>query len=377
MRKIYFFLIILLSPCVIFAQVKVIFVLKGIAKGKDSLPTFFAAGSFNNWNPNDTSYTFKMNGDTFELNKSIPAGNYEYKITRGDWAKVESGADGNQKANRSLKLVKDTIIYISVLHWADEFKQLQPKHTASVNVKLLDSAFKIPQLNKTRKIWIYLPPTYQTSKKKYPVIYMHDGQNLFDEFTSGYGEWGIDELLDKLSATGGKECIVVGIAHGGTDRLKEYNPYDSKYGIGEGKKYIDFLVKDLKPFVDKNYRTKVHSKNTSIAGSSMGGLISLYAIANYPNIFGNAGVFSPAFWLAEPIAEDIKKLVSGLKSNKIYFLAGDLESKTMVSDMRNIYQILNLNGKNKNIKFVTKTDGEHKEWFWNREFLDFYKFISN
>lgn len=376
MKKITLFFAVLLLPFALYSQIKVTFKLKDIPKGKDSLPTFFVAGSFNNWNPNDSSYTFKKIGDNFELTKSIPAGNYEYKITRGSWAKEESGEKGNAITNRGLKLVKDTIIYISILNWADEFEREPVKHTASKNVKLLDSAFFIPQLNTKRRIWLYLPPSYTTSKKSYPVIYMHDGQNLFDVATSGFGEWKIDEFLDSAALKGGKEFIVVGVDHGGAERLKEYNPYNSEYGTGKGKEYVAFLAETLKPHIDENYRTKADFKNTAVAGSSMGGLISMYAIAKYPKVFGNAGVFSPAFWIAEQLKVDLKSDVSKLKVNKIYFVAGALESKTMLNDMENVYNILNPAGKNKNIVLVEKADGKHQEWFWTREFVDFYKFIA-
>lgn len=359
------------------AQVKIKFELENIPQSKDSISEYFLAGSFNNWKPNDADFKFLKGSDgNYIIEKQFPVGRYEYKITRGNWTKVESGAKGNAIGNRVVKLQNDTTVKIIVLNWADEFKKQLPNHTASINVKLLDSIFPIPQLGTSRRIWIYLPPSYAKSKKKYPVIYMHDGQNLFDEFTGGYGEWRIDEILDKISANGGKEFIVVGIDHGGSERLKEYNPYDSQYGKGKGKLYVDFLVNNLKPFIDKNYHTLKDSKNTSIAGSSMGGLISMYAIATYPKVFGSAGIFSPAFWVAKPIEVDLKNALPNLKYSKIYFVAGTLEGKAMIRDMNAAYQILNPIGNNNNIKLVEKADGEHKEWFWNREFTDFYKFIA-
>lgn len=377
MRRFSLFLVLLFAFGASVAQVKIKFELQNIPKSKDSIPAYFLAGSFNDWKPNDANFKFLKSIDgSYVIEKEFPTGRYEYKITRGNWTKVESGAKGNTVGNRSLKLQNDTTVKVIVLNWADEFKKQLPNHTASANVKLLDSVFPIPQLGTTRRIWIYLPPSYTQSKKKYPVIYMHDGQNLFDELTGGYGEWGIDEILDKISAEGGKEFIVVGIDHGGSERLKEYNPYDSQYGNGKGKAYVDFLVKNLKPFLDKNYRTLKDANHTSIAGSSMGGLISMYAIATYPRVFGKAGVFSPAFWLAKPIEEDLKKALPNLNRSKIYFVAGNLEGKAMITDMNSVYQILNPTGKNKKIKLIEKADGEHKEWFWNREFMDFYKFIA-
>jgi len=377
MKWIYFFLLFASSFLGAKAQVKVRFELQNIPQSKDSIPEYFLAGNFNNWKPNDPAYQFsKVNGD-YLLEKQLPSDTYEYKITRGSWDKVETGSKGNAFGNRSLNLKKDTVIKIAVANWADQFKKEPLKHTASVNVHIIDTAFLIPQLAAKRRVWVYLPPSYALSTKKYPVLYMHDGQNLFDQLTSGYGEWGVDELLDSLIAKGQKEYIVIGIDHGGSERLKEYNPYDSEYGKGKGKAYVDFLVQTLKPYIDKQYRTKKDNENTAIAGSSMGGLISMYAIATYPKVFGKVGVFSPAFWLGKTIESDLKNELKNLNGNKVYLVAGDLESKTMVSDMKNVYHILNPTGKNKNIIMVEKADGKHSEWFWHREFVDFYKFISN
>ena len=105
--------------------------------------------------------------------------------------------------------------------------------TANKNVSVIDTSFLIPQLNRHRRIWIYLPAGYFMSKKKYPVIYMHDGQNVFDEKTAFSGEWGVDEALDTLELLL-KESIIVGIDNGGEKRINEYNPYDTdKYGKGK------------------------------------------------------------------------------------------------------------------------------------------------
>ena len=376
-RKIYLFIVLVHLTAFGFAQIKVSYRYK-VEVGKiDTSINYFVAGNFNNWKPNDTAFQFKRKADGFYvLEKNLPAGNYEYKLTKGDWKSVETGFNGETLANRKLILKADTLIEILVSNWADHFRRSKPLSTATPNVKIIDTAFNIPQLGKKRKIWIYLPPNYDNKKVKYPVIYMHDGQNLFDEATSGFGEWKVDEILNELAKKGGRGFIVVGIAHGNSDRLKEYNPYDSQYGKGEGKQYVDFLVKTLKPYIDKNYRTKKDFKNTSIAGSSMGGLISMYAVVRYPKIFGNAGVFSPAFWIGKSILDDLKIAQHQIRNHKIYFVAGEQESKTMVSDMKDVYQILNPSGKYKNIRLLTKTDGEHKEWFWSREFVDFYKFIA-
>jgi len=145
-----------------------------------------------------------------------------------------------------------------------------------------------PQLQSTKKIWVYLPKNYEATAKEYPVIYMHDAQNLFDSKTSFVGEWNIDESLDSLNA----QVIVIGIEHGNDKRIDELTPYkNAKYGGGNADAYVDFIVKTLKPEVDKKYRTKTNPKNTAIMGSSLGGLVSYYAALKYPK-FLERQVFS-------------------------------------------------------------------------------------
>lgn len=265
--------------------------------------------------------------------------------------------------------------YVLLLLFFPLFIQAQSEKTRSENVKIVDTAFHMPQLQKNRRIWIYLPPGYDNTKLRYPVIYMQDGQNVFDAKTSAFGEWGVDEILDSLLRKPVRHAIVVGIDHGGDDRLKEYNPYDSKYGKGAGKTYVEFLVKTLKPYIDENFRTLKTAKNTTVAGSSMGGLISLYAAAKYPEVFGNVGIFSPAFWIAPDLYKEIPILLSGKPMPKMYFVAGGLEGGSMLPDMEKMYHLLNPNGKSRRIVMRELPDGKHSEWFWHREFPDFYQFI--
>ena len=150
---------------------------------------------------------------------------------------------------------------------------------------------------------------------------MQDGQNLFDDFESFSGEWGVDELMDSLIAAKVKPSIIVGISNG-KNRLNEYNPYDNeKFGAGTGKAYAEFLVKDLKPYIDSAYRTLPGRESTTIAGSSMGGLISYYAALAYPEVFGRAGIFSPSFWIAPQVNELTDSLAPGLNT-KLFFSMG-------------------------------------------------------
>ncbi len=294
-----------------FGQYKITFFVKQLSV-LHSADHLFIAGNFNSWDPGDKKFEFAEDKNGIaKITISLPAGNCEYKFTRGSWDKVETLTGGKGISNRTLQISGDTIINVEIKGWSDDFSTviLMKMHTASANVKIIDSAFFIPQLKRNRRIWIYLPPDYKIVKKHYSVLYMHDGQNLFDDATSYSGEWGVDEYLDSIFTLNKKEVIVVGIDNGLSKRMNEYNPYSFKqFGIGEGDKYVDFLVKTLKPFIDKHYKTLADKKNTYVAGSSMGGLISLYAVMKYPSVFGGAGIFSPAFSTASGMdsAVDLK-----------------------------------------------------------------------
>ena len=367
-------LYLLLIQTLLFGQVKVTFIADKVAAFKTSTPNLFLAGDFNNWNAADTAWIMKPDGvGRYQLVKRLPKGNYSFKITKGNWNAVECDESGRDIANRDITISRDSVIVMKVKGWKDDHPMEQKKHTASANVHIISENFDIPQLGRQRRIWIYLPTDYATSRKKYPVIYMHDGQNLFDEYTSGYGEWGIDEILDKLPSD--EESVVVGVDHGGDYRITEYDPYDSKYGKGRGDDYVEFLVNTLKPYIDKNYRTKKDVSHTTIAGSSMGGLISMYAILKYPDIFGNAGIFSPAFWIAPDIYQYAQQKNLSDKA-RIYFVCGDVEDKTMVSDMKKMTDILQTKGINEaNIPTVIMQGEKHNEKQWNKDFPAFYSWL--
>ena len=337
----------------------------------------YVAGSFNKWNPKDEKYKLKPFGTTRRgiVLKNLPAGKYEFKFTRGSFNKVEATAKGEDVPNHEITLNEDASQQFTIPGWKDDYPERPKPYTATPQVKIVDTAFLIPQLNRTRRIWAYLPKDYAAGKKRYPVIYMQDGQNLFNEQTAAFGEWGIDETLDTLIEQGGKGVIIIGIDNGGEKRMNEYNPYDHKdYGKGEGNEYTDFLALTLKPFIDKNYRTLKDSAHTFVAGSSMGGLISLYAIAKHPQVFGGAGIFSPAFWPAPKIYDDVAlaKWSSGFR--RFYFYAGGAESETMVRDMNKMIATIEKKGHYETQRVVSPI-GKHNEATWGREFLHFYKFI--
>ncbi|WP_414000343.1 alpha/beta hydrolase [Flavobacterium sp. W1B] len=235
--------------------------------------------------------------------------------------------------------------------------------TASKQVSTF--SIEAPQLKTSKKIWVYLPKNYENSKKKYSVMYMHDAQNLFDSKTSYAGEWHVDEKLDSINA----QIIVIGIEHGNDKRMEELTPFkNEKYGGGNADAYLEFIVKTLKPHIDRTYRTKTKKKNTLIMGSSLGGLVSYYAVLKYPEVFGKAGIFSPSFWFSNKIF-DLAENTKSIKS-KIYFLCGDNESEDMVSDLNKMENLINT----KRCKCLNLTEkeiikgGQHNEKLWSDGF---------
>ncbi len=341
--------------------------------------SIFLAGSCNNWNPNDTNYLFhKIDEGKYELTLSTPSiKELSFKFTKGNWNKVECQADGSDISNRIIILdenQKEAIFIFEVSAWKDVFQTTQKKSTASKNVFLINENFPLNSLGVKRAVWIYLPPDYSSSNKKYPVLYMHDGQNLFDESRAAFGEWGVDEYLDSLYERTGESMIVVGIDNGGIDRLAEYCVYDfgdeSDNEIGrihaKGQKYLESILLELKPLIDKKYRTYSDADHTYMMGSSMGALISLYAYLRYPKLIGKVALLSPAFWTNEK--ELLKEIdsKSTLFSGDVLLSIGDLEGQKHIQNMNNVAQHLNLKSSKICVEMIISNSG-HNEQNWRTQ----------
>jgi len=178
--------------------------------------------------------------------------------------------------------------------WHD-YTTTQDDHTVIGRLRVTRDVHS-PQLNNERDIYVWLPPSYDpTTDRRYPVLYMHDGQNLFDAHSSFSGEWRVDETITMLSRDG-IEAIIVGVPNN-SDRTTEYNPFNDAYlGQGRGADYLAFIADTVKPLIDADFLTLRGREHTGLAGSSMGGLISLYGFFKYPEVFGLCGALSPAYW---------------------------------------------------------------------------------
>ncbi len=365
----------LVLPCFSFAQVTIIIDKYPVKTSQKD--TLYFSSSINHWNPRDKKFAFKKdNQGRLYLSLTNSIDSFEYKISRGSWMNVEVDSLGNDIRNRYYTKSLGNEVILKVKGWRDFYPK--KKSRISKGVSFLPTNIEIPQLNRKRTIRMYFPPNY-SSGKRFPVIYMHDGQNLFDDATAFSGEWNVDETLDSLYTYYGFSCIVVGIYHGDKERVNEMSPWvnDSLKVGGDGDKYAKFIIKTLKPFIDSHFRTLPDRENTAIMGSSMGGLISLYMALEYQDVFGKAGVFSPSFWFSPKAYEQIQKF-NQKKYQRLYLLSGAKEGFSVVGNTLRADSLLRSVGFDENyMRCKISKDGQHSEWFWSREFGDAIKFLFN
>lgn len=273
------------------------------------------------------------------------------------------------------------LLFLVLMISAEGMTQTTKKSTANSRVQVLDTAFYIPQLKRHRRIWICLPRDYHRGHVYYPVLYLQDGQNIFDTATSFAGEWGVDEALDTLAPRYG-ESIIVAVDNGGDKRLSEYSPFDFTLPNGdrelsvkaEGDAYVAFLVETLGPYLEKNFRISSNRRHHFIAGSSMGALIAYHAVLQYPQKWGGAGIFSPAFWVVRtPLLEATRQRASSLTA-PLYFYAGEKESDAMVADMQAVTELLEQHTSVRHNSII-RAEGRHNEATWRNEFPQFYQWM--
>jgi len=236
------------------------------------------------------------------------------------------------------------------------------------NIRVLEQVHS-PELDNRRDIHVYLPPSYAASGRHYPVLYMHDGQNLFDHELSFAGEWGVDETLERI-AHEGVEAIVVGIPNMGGERTDEYSPYvDDQRGGGRGELYVRFLTDTLRPLVDARFRTRREPEHTGLAGSSMGGLISLYAFLRRPDVFGFAGVMSPSLWFAHgAVFGEVHHMRAW--TGRLYLDTGTGEGRAQVRQTREMVRILRRKARQPRLQlhYVEDRGAGHHEAAWAGRF---------
>ena len=336
---------------------------------EDDVRPVYISGNFNNWRTQDKEFMMdKIGNNSYKYEFSsdfVYPEELLYKFTKGDWSEVEIDAHGNRTENRSTRM-HSGIQNEYVARWRKNWLPFKPSFLPQV--QLISDEFEIPQLNKTRKIWALLPHDYDKSSERYPVMYLQDAQNLFNE-AAQHGNWEIDKKLAVMSEYKIGKIIIIAIEHAEEDRIKEYNVGKTVLGKGQGKKYIRFVTETLKPFVDSNFRTKTEREFTGIGGSSMGGLVSIFSGLRYPEVYGKLMIFSPSLWVVPALK--IKPDATITDDTKIYLYAGGDESATMIEQVQSFKnEILSsefVKDKNK-INLSINANGKHSETYWSDEF---------
>ncbi|WP_349318338.1 alpha/beta hydrolase-fold protein [Chitinophaga sp. MM2321] len=303
---------------------------------------------------NDSTWTQENH---FAVNTPV-----SFKITRGSYYKEALyNNNGQIPAATSFNLVRDTTVVIRPSNWNDLYQR------SITGIVRYHHHFSSPLLKNTRDVVVWLPPSYFTSpQKRYPVLYAHDGQNIFDHTGGGAGdEWHMDEVADSLIRSGStEEFIIVGMANT-KDRWVEYS------GTPEGYNYVTFIATELKPFIDNHYRTKKDKANTAAIGSSMGGLISFYMVWWYPEVFSKAACLSSGFYFDDGhILNKADTSTARLNGSKIYLDCGgqDLD-KDFLPDNEHMHQVL-LRNKSIKLQYEYFPADKHNEFAWaNRLYM--------
>lgn len=363
----------------------------------------YMSGSFDGWAERGRKLE-KLADGVFATNLSGKAGDtLEYKFTRlGTWASVEKNADGGEVHNYTLTLAtygnfQQTLVHI-VARWADhpaparaiEFAArgaatpagATPRRSTRSGDIRVHSDVKSPQLGNARTVQVYLPPGYdRDEKQRYPVLYMQDGNNVFDAATAFGGvEWAADETAERLIAAGQIRKLIIVAIDNTPDRVNEYTAaQEPTRGGGKADAYLKFVIDTVKPLIDQTYRTLPDAANTAIGGSSLGGVISLYAVYSRPDVFGSAAVVSPAVWWAERhMLTFVKNAPAELKP-KLWIDIGTNEGTSTgnlapfsraVRDCRDLVEILKQRGHvvGDSLRYEEIEGGNHNERDWAARF---------
>ena len=342
-----------------------------IVSNEDDDRPVFITGNFNQWNPRDKNFELSKteeNTYTIEIeDKKLPK-LIEYKYSKGGWENVEIDRFGNITPNRKiLKSAKKSLDAVEKwrINWAPFKSEFFPI------AEIISEKFFIPQLNRTRKIWALLPHDYRETEKTYPVLYLQDAQNLFNE-GSPFGNWEIDQKMSILTEYGRGNVIIIAIENGSEDRIKEYVlDNESITQNAEGKKYIRFLADTLKPYVDSVYRTKPEREFTGIGGSSLGGLISIYSGFLYPEVYSKLMIFSPSLWI-NPENNYPQMNFKNPYDIKVYMYGGEKEGSEMTERIHLFEETMEGWENSLSLQFSFKIsinpEGRHQEFYWSQEF---------
>lgn len=314
-----------------------------------------------------------------------PGTSLEFKATRGSWDSVEKDAQGGEISNRFHRVDAPSTVAAQVGSWRDQVPEEPRPDTLTGNIKYHEvdgSAYGL----KNRQLIVWLPSNYDTdTNAHYPVLYMHDGQNLMNVKTSAFGvEWGVDETAQQLVDAGQIEPIIIVGIYNTADRVLEYTqmPSPPRDG-GKADDYGRLLVETIKPLIDSTYRTKPEPEYTGLAGSSLGGLVSMYFGLTHGDTFTRLGVISPSVWWAN---RDIVSRVNALSDKKplrIWLdigteeLGSDADNQETVDDTRLLRDALTAKGwvLDNDLKYLEAEGGRHNEASWRARMDQILKYL--
>ena len=343
------------------------------------------------WRPNGVRMDRQADG-LYAAKLDLAAGaTFEYKFTRGSWETVEKSPVGADISNRRAKIEAGLVINDTVARWGNGASASTPPAHTLVGRFKTHANVTSTHLANPRTVMVYLPPDYDAPARataRYPVLYMHDGQNLFDRAT-GFGgqEWQMDETAEALIASGKIQPLIIVGVNNTAARMTEYTPVGASPAPGKnGDDYARFLIEELKPFVDKTYRTRPGREDTAVAGSSLGGLISLELAMTRPDVFGKAGVVSASlFWNDRQALKQAAALGSKLREVKYWVDMGTKEGgaapgetvATAVLNARRLVDIFKQSGlvPGRDYVYLEVPDGEHNETWWARRMDQMLMFL--
>ncbi|MGH1363458.1 MAG: alpha/beta hydrolase-fold protein [Calditrichia bacterium] len=325
---------------------------------------------FGEWDPTRVELSPQEDG-SWKGDFSLPRNTeIEFKLTRGGWESEAVDESGKNLMNYEMKLSGDAIIEMSVFNWLDLFnedsrKQDEPPVSEKDSgTRHFHRDLEFSGLDK-RDLLVWLPPGYDDNPdQRYPVLYIHDGQNVFDSNTSYTGvAWEADKMATRLITENRIQApIIVAVYNcASAERLQEYSLSP------KGKLYLAFLTEVAKPLIDKTYRTMSGPEHTAIMGSSMGGLISFLAVWQYPNVFGKAACMSPSFiFNRNEMIRWLKKMPTPTDMRLYIDCGGVGGEKLLMKGCRKVLRILRRKKirESQNFCFYRDEFGSHSEGAW-------------
>ena len=330
--------------------------------------------SLGNWAPDGLPLS-RTDDNVWAASAIVPAGQtVEYKITRGTWDTEEALDDGSvSAANKVVTADQDRQVRHEVGRWKDALPVPVPQITGNYRIhEGVHSNF----LRFDRRVIVWLPPSYERDRKRrYPVLYMHDGQQVFDPQTSTWKQgWEVDEWCAKLIGQKELKEIIVVAVYSTEDRFVEYNP-----SLG-GPQYTRFMIEELKPFIDKEYRTLPGPESTAVAGASMGGTISFFLAWTRPDIYFGAACLSPAFrFKNDQFCLNIVRGTAQPPNTRLFLYCGlgDSTEQELAEGMKEMVGLLESCGfsRQRNLKISEDIAAKHNEAAWAKHSGEWLRFL--